>query len=149
MTTSNQGFEIQGLAEVMRALQTMPAALQADILKRANRDILNRLVKPRFKSLPWRRKKFSVVSVSGDKTAVMVGVASDNYWLRFLDKGTDYRYTQKGYARGMIRGSNVITNIIENSPDLVIEEVTKNYGQIVQKHLQRKIKSVQKRISKL
>lgn len=149
MTTNSADWKIQGLDEVMNALRTMPAALQADILKRANRDILNRLVKPRFKSLPQRRKKFSVVSVRGDKTAVMVGVSSENYWLRFIDKGTDLRYTRKGYARGMIRGNNVITGIIENSPPLVIEEVTKSYGEIIQKHLNRKIKSVQKRMSKL
>ena len=147
MTTDS--FKIQGLEEVQRALKSLPAALQADILKRANRDILNRLVKPKFKHLPHRRKKFSVVSVRMDKTAVMIGPSSENYWLRFLDKGTEMRYTRKGYARGMIRGHNMITRVMEESPDLVIEEVSQNYGQIIEKHLNRKIKSVQKRISKL
>ena len=146
---NNETLSIPGLREVEEALSTLPAAMQADVLKRVHRDILGRFVRPRLRGLPYRRKKVSIRGVRMDKTAAIIGISTENFWLRFLDKGTDYRYNTKGSFRGSILGNNRITDIIEGQADSVIKEVNENYSEIVAKHLNRKIKSVQKRIMKL
>lgn len=142
-------YGIQGLDEVEKALASMPAALQADILRRINRDVLNRIVRPRFKDLPWNRKKFRIVNVRREKTAVILGVDSRNYWLRFTDQGTEMRQNRKGHNRGTIAGLNLIKPRLEDSVDGVIKEVQDNYGELAAKHLNRKITQVNKRIMKL
>ena len=146
---SKEGFEIKGLKEVDDALKTLDASLRAEVLKRANRDILNRLVKPQLNQLPYNRKRVSTVGARLDKTAVMLGISSKNYWLRFLDGGTKQRQTKEGWNRGIVTGNNRISNIIENSAEGVIEEVRENYSDIITKHLNRKIKSINKRLMKL
>lgn len=142
-------FNIQGLSEVDQALRELPAKLQADVLRRTNRSILNRLVRPQLRQLPYRRKRISAVGVREDKTAVMIGVSSKNYWLRFLDKGTRQRQTRAGHNRGAITGNNRIRDVVQGSVRPVLNEVDSSYSEMVIKTLRSRIRSVNKRIAKL
>ena len=143
-------FTIPGLREIEQALQTLPPFLAADVLKRVHRDILNRIVKPSVRTaMRNRRKSITAVSDRQDKTAIILGVSSKNYYMRFVDKGTEQRQTRKGYNRGRIVGDNRITKTIERNEDPVMKELQNNYSQIVIKHLDRKIRSVRKKISNL
>lgn len=142
-------FEIKGLREVERALKELPAAMAASVLRNAHREVLNKNVRKALKALPYRRKKVGIQIFRSDKTAVAISISSENFWLRYLDRGTGDRVTVKGWKRGRIEGNNMISNIINQQEKVVIDDVKNNYTDIIIKHLNRKITSVNKRISKI
>jgi hypothetical protein len=157
----SEKFEIKGLREVEQALKTLPAAMHASILKSTNRDILNKFIKPQLKNLPYQRKKFLIQGVRNDKTGVVIGISSENYWLRYIDKGTDARTTKTKYKgpkkpasyhnkhRGQIEGTGIISAAITSQESPVIKDISDNYSAIIEKHLNRKLASIKRKLSKL
>jgi len=145
----SQNFEIKGLREIEQALKQLPQAMAASVLRNAHREVLSRNVRSKLRALPYKRKKVGIQIFRSNKTAVAISISSENYWLRFLDRGTDTRVTAKGYNRGRIQGNNMISGIMNEQESVVVRDVMDNYTDIIIKHLNRKINSVNKRISKL
>jgi hypothetical protein len=141
------GFK--GMNEVIDALGTLPDSLKNRILKSVHREAVVKIMRPHTRSLPYDRKKFSAVGERGNRTAIIYGVHNKNYWLRFMDKGTVSRTNAKGANRGSVSGDKRITNIFESNAEKVVQNVQQNYGEIVMKHLNRRIRSVNKKIMKL
>jgi hypothetical protein len=146
---AREAIEIQGLREVEEALKSLQPRLAASILRSAHRDILNRFVKPKLRQIPYKRRKVEIDFLRRDKTAVVIGISKENFWLRFLDKGTEPRQTKKGWLRGEVIASNKISSILFQQSDSVLNEVQKNYSSIITKHLNKKLASVQRRLAKL
>ena len=146
---SKDSFEINGLKEVGKALDTLPAGMKAQVLKSINRDVLGKILRPKVRTLPYKRKRLAISSNRQNKSEVILGIARTNYWLRFLDKGTVDRKTKKGHSRGSIIGNRMITNMITGSERELINMVTNEYGDLAIKHIDRRITSVNKRIQKL
>lgn len=146
-------MEIVGLKDIQEALSSMPPALQADILGKTNRDILNRLVKPSIvAAIPYGPKSKAGVGVRserGDKTAYFAGITKKAFWLRYIEYGTGIRITKKGYKRGSVPRKSFLENVLSGSVNEVIKEVNEEYGNLIFKHLTRKLKSVQKKLAKL
>lgn len=148
-----QQYEIQGLSEVEEALKELPAELQARIYRALNTKAVKKFVVEPIRSA-WRTsektvKGITVVTDKDDPTAVYGGVTASAYHLRFADRGTAERYTEKGSYRGQIVGRNKIQPIILNSADDIIKYMNDELGKEVQKILKRYIKSTEKKIAAL
>ncbi len=146
-------FKIEGLDEILSALERLPAKVTRKVLFDANKDILNKVVKnPLKNAIPYgaaTKRGIKVVAARGTKTGVYVGVTTDAFWLRFLEFGTGERFTRgsltrkrtsryhdKGrlgsspnVTRGAIAPRNAgIVSTIESKINDVLLEVQKDYG---------------------
>lgn len=149
----NAKVEIQGYKEVKDALESLPGALQADILGRVNRDILNRIVKPQVRGAipysPRSRAGAGVRSQRGDKTAFLAGITTKAFWLRYIEFGTKTRQTKKGYNRGETPATTFLERVLAGSVENVANEVNRSYGVLIEKHLKRKLAAIGRKLSKL
>ena len=149
----NFKIEIQGLREITEALEALPDGMKDDVVGKANRDILNRLVKPQVRgAIPYSPKSKAAVAVRqerGNKTSFFVGITSKAYWLRYVEFGTTQRQTRKGYNRGTMPQRSFLDRVLEGSVPQVTKEISNEYGNIIKKVLERKLKSVSRKLSKL
>lgn len=144
----NKNIKVEGLKEVTDALKTLPAELQAKILKafisKAGRDFI---VKPMKSTLNYSNKTEStikVVSDSKNKLAVQAGVSSKGYKLRWVDLGTEERKTKKGWNRGKITGKNQIQPLIEGQMEPIVDYADKELANEINKILERRLKKLKK-----
>ncbi|MFW6015323.1 MAG: hypothetical protein ACOCRK_02735 [bacterium] len=145
-TTSS--FEIAGLQEVDEALSTLSPRLAANILLNTNKEIIRKEVRPKLRGLPYNAKP-RITRNRRRRTAALIGYG-EPFYIRFVDRGTTDRFLNKNNSyRGKIRANNFITNILKQSDQKVIETAKKSYNDIIIKHLNRKIKNVNKKILQL
>lgn len=161
-------FKIDGLEEIMEALRILPSKVSVKILLDANRDVLkNTLLSDLKSAIPYSsktRRGIKLVRAKGTKTGYYLGVSTDAFWLRFLQFGTDERYTRtggsrkktkrynqvgrygsdKGAGRGVItpRETGVVSTI-EGRTNAVLEAVTENYSEFVVQALTSRLKKFQ------
>jgi hypothetical protein len=146
-------YKITGLKELEDALKDLPAKMQASVYRSINRKAVKKYVSDSIRLAVnysnETEKGITVVNDRQDPTGVYGGVTSDSFWLRFADRGTALRQTEKGASRGQIIGKNQIQPIIEGSTDDIIKYMNEELGGEIEKILQRRIKAVNKKISKL
>jgi hypothetical protein len=146
-------FEIQGLKEVEQAIKDLPVKMQASVYRAINRKAVKRFVVDNIRSAvnysAKTEKGIQVVNDRNDKTAVFGGVTSDAFVLRFADRGTAARYTEKGAFRGAITGKHQIQPIILDSVNDIIKYMNEEIGNEMVKVLEKRIKSTGKQIAKL
>lgn len=157
MGNNIEKFEIEGLQEVMDAIQDLPAELQRKIIrgvltKAGRKFIVNEL----RSALPYSsrlKESLSVVNDRNDKNAVFAGVSVgkrvDNklpagILIRFLDGGTVERKTKKGYNRGSITAKNEVPSVIESNIQPLIDYINTEFGNEVCANLERRIKRAKK-----
>ena len=141
-------FKIEGLKEVIDALGSLPALTQANIIKNVEAKILrDQVVKPMKSSLPYRgesERKITTVTDRTDKTAVWAGPSSSIYWYRFAELGTKERTTKSGKKFRGIKGANRIPSVVDASVPNIINQFNSEFGELVAKTLERKIKRIKK-----
>lgn len=147
-------LEIEGLEEIRQALNSMPVKLSQQVLGKANRDILNKIVKPELKiNLPYSGDKYKrAIKTEKYKNAFagyMIGYTTDVYWLRFMEKGTKVRKTKKGYNRGAITSPRpFIQRTLNQSSDKVIKNIKTEYGSIILNIIEKQLASTGKKLKK-
>ena len=146
-------FEILGLTEVERALKDLPVKMQAQIYRALNRKAAKKYIVDNLRSvLDYSSKTEAGINIIGDrndKTAVYAGVTNKSFWLRFADKGTAKRYTEKGAYRGQIIGKNQIEPAILGSVDEIIKYMNEEVGTEITNILEKRLKSVNRKLTKL
>lgn len=148
-------YKIRGLKEISEALKTLPAKMQANIIRGVLKDAARKEVKNKStETLPYGERKplkkiIGVTNVQGSKTSIMVGIKKDYWYVRFLEGGTKERQTKKGYNRGQIVARPVVEEAITGKIDDVVEYINNEFGDRVAEHLTRKIKSAVKKNIKL
>lgn len=146
-------FEIQGLKDVEQALKDLPVKMQASIYRALNRKAVKKFVVDNIRNTinysSNTEKGITVISDRSDKTGVYGGVMNSAYWLRFADRGTASRQTHKGANRGAITGKNQIQPIILGSVDDIVKYMNEEVGTEIEKILEKRIKSTQRKIAKL
>lgn len=162
-------YDIEGIDEVLNALETLPAKVTNRVLYDANRDIVTRVLKGDIISaIPYSsrtRRGIKVVRARGTQNGVFIGVSTDAFWLRFLQFGTADRYTtgkgkkrtltkrynrigrsgsDQGVNRGAIapRETGVVSTINSKIND-VLQAVTKDYGIFIVDAIAKQLKKYQ------
>ncbi len=143
-------FKLIGIKEHIDAMKTLPAKLQASIIRSVLKDAARVEVKKKaVERLPYGRNKTikSVLkTINGkNKTSVLIGINSDEFIGRFFEYGTRNRQTKKGYNRGRITAKPTIEVSIDSKTNKVVNYINNEFGDRVATHLQRKIKSAKRK----
>ena len=139
---------LEGFKEYVKILDTLgDQKLVNKILKDANREA----VKPAqrsLKGLPYGRLKSKMsiraAAVDGKRhpNAVIVGPLSDVYPIRWVDKGTVRRYTKAGAYRGMIKGRNLIENLLDEQTSGILKTAQTKYAESLIKATEKYTKKI-------
>ncbi len=146
-------YKVKGLKEHTDALKTLPALMQAAIIRGVLRDAGRIEIQKKVSaSLPYGKRR-SVAKelkiVNGkNKTSVLVGLTTDEFVARFFEYGTMERETRAGHNRGRISAKPVIETAIDERAKDVVGYINSEFGNRIATHLQRKIKSAKRRNSK-
>lgn len=135
-------FDMNGIKEVNESLSLLPAQMHAKVLQQFNRESANKFTKKemRIKNPSSNKKSIITTNDKKDKTGVYVGVGSDSFWLRFIERGTEQRRTKKGYNRGVMKAKPFIEYAIDNTIDDIINYTNEKYGERINTFLERKLK---------
>lgn len=165
---NNQGskYDIEGIDEVLLALERLPMKLTSKVLYDANREIVTKTLRSDLMSaIPYSartKRGIKVVKARGTQNGVYIGVSADAFYLRFLEKGTQERFTtgsgssrrlttrynkigRRGSNQGASRGSLTprdtgVVSTIESKINDVLQAVTKDYGEFIVSALAKQLK---------
>lgn len=144
----NQTFELVGLQELMDLIKDLPVLVQANLIRNVESKILReQIVKPMQAALPYRKEsesKIRTTTDTKDKTAVWAGPSAKIFWYRFADKGTKDRTTKSGNTFKGISGSNRIAPLVNAAVPKIIEQFNTEFGEILAKTMERKVKKLNK-----
>jgi hypothetical protein len=153
----SQKFEIDGLKEVIDGLSELPVELQRRIIRSVLSKAGRKFIVSELRSaLPYSarlKESLRVVNDPNDKLAIFAGVGvgkrikgeiPPGVLIRFLDKGTVQRHTKKGYNRGTLIARNSVPLIIDSQIQPIIDWINNEFGNEIEKILQRKLKRINK-----
>lgn len=151
--------EIEGLDDIITALDALPRKLASKILFESNKTILEDVArKPLVNTLSHlsraSKKGIKVRKAKGTGgTGAYVGVTTDAYWLRFVNFGTQerkikskdkyerriseryYKIGRRGRVRtanrGRILGDNRISSFLDSRSERILKVVQEHYGELV------------------
>ncbi len=139
-------FKLNGLKEVMEALESLPNELQAKILKsfmsKAGREYIVKPLRSKLNYSQETESSLKVISNPANKLSVMAGVTTKGYKLNWADKGTKVRTTKKGQNRGQIVGKNQVQPHIESSIEPIVDYTNEEMGNFIDKVLEKKLKKL-------
>jgi hypothetical protein len=148
-------YRLEGLSELVEALNELPIELQAKILKsfisKAGRKFIVDELKKEVRTTLHTRKgetlnQSDFINVVTDpenkELAIKAGITSKGYKLRWLSLGTKERQTNKGANRGRIIGDNKIQPLIESQIEPIVNYTNENLGDEIDKILQRRLKKL-------
>lgn len=150
-------LEISGLSELQEALKMLPDFLARKVVTKVNKDVVQKLVvSPLRDSVVYSPKTESRIRTttaglqknSDELGAVLGGVTSDAFWIRFAQRGTGARYTKRGAFKGQIVGKNQMQPIVLNSVDDIIAYAAEQYSKDVEAELTKRLKSTTKKLLK-
>ena len=138
----NNAVEIEGIDEVLRALEGLPSKLTSKILYDAHKEILSKnVLKDVRAALPYSartRRGVKVVKARGTANGVYIGVTTDSFWLRFLEFGTSDRLTRgtiktaEGISRGRIDPARPnAVSAINDRTNAVLQAIGKEYPEMI------------------
>lgn len=150
-------FEIEGLDEVLKALDELPDVVQNRIIKsvlqKAGRKFIVSELRSALSYSHRLKKALRVVNVKSDRYAVKAGVIIDRrvnneipagVLIRFLDGGTVQRKTKKGYNRGAVKGRNEVVPVIERSIQPMVDYVMEEFANEINSNLDKRLKKLNK-----
>lgn len=150
MANESRKFEILGAKEVVDALGALKVDIQAKLLKGFLRKIGKKFIVDELKAtLPYSQKTKDTIKVfSGSKGELQItaGVGRKGYKLRWTELGTKLRKTKKGRSTGQITGKNQIQPTIERQIDPIVKYFNEEMATEINKSLERRLKSVNKKL---
>ena len=145
---ANQEFKIEGLDEILKAMEGLDADVQQKIIKNFLAKVGRKYIVSELKAvLPYSSRSESAIRVvtnKNDKNSIIAGITSDSYWLRWADGGTKERKTKKGANRGSIAPKKQTETTIDSQIDPIIDFASEEFGNEVNKSLERRIKKITK-----
>jgi len=143
----NNDYKVKGLDELMKALKALPTDIKVktlqSLLSKAGRKFIVIPLKQKLSYSANTEKSIKVMTDSKDKLRITAGVSSSGYKLRWADLGTKER--TKGHNRGKIIGKNQIQPLIEEQTKPIIDFLSNEATDEVNKALQRRLKRLRKR----
>lgn len=150
---SVQGMELVNLKELDKLLSALPVDLQAKIWRSANRKAAKIALDKMKANIPGpysdEVKNIRIASDKYNKSGVLVGIHPDGFKLRWVEYGTAQRETKGGANRGKIQPQPFIKKSIDESESQILDFVKKEYGTIINKAIESRIKSTLRKIKKL
>lgn len=147
MTTMASDFE-----EIDEALNALSLQMKASVLRSINRKALKKEIYSDLKNVAISKRAKAGIKLQSsktDKTGVLIGVNRDQYWERWLQKGTLQRTTKRGANRGAIMGRETIKPMYKSKQEPIVKFFRENYETLITKTLKSKLKSTQTKITKL
>lgn len=158
--TNSQTYELEGVKEILEALDALEQKNLVNIIRAVEgKDLNENIIKPLKSNWTYPQSLRTAIGVQRDKeelagyrAGIKMGERSlenpnrppDGILIRFLDKGTKNRTTKRGYNRGMITGKRAIQTTINNQIDDVIGFFNRNFGTEVDKMISRRLKRINK-----
>lgn len=154
---SDLKFELHGAKEANEILKSLNAKDRIEIYYRLNRKGANEVKKQLQAAAPSSSiaKGVAIVRSKINKTAVLIGFLKKAFYVRFKEFGTEIRSTKgKGkYKKEANRGQMKPEPFVQGAHDAAVSELQiklgQNYLKELNKILKAKIKSVNKKISKM
>lgn len=143
-----------GLDELEKAMSILPEKTKDAFLKKVNRELANKYIISRLKSLPYssnvkKNIKIQTPKRSKDKTAIIAGPTSAVYWLKWVELGTKQRETRSGADRGSIAPQNKIGPVIDSQIQPIINDWAKNVGDMIMNVIDKNIKAGHRKLARL
>jgi hypothetical protein len=162
-----QPLEIEGIEEILKSLERLPPFISNKLLYDVNKQILTDVVRSDLvAALPYSlrtKKGIKIVKARGTENGLYIGVSTDAFWLRFLQKGTKERKIKsttdrsftitKRYHKTGRRGATRTGNRGQISPretgvvstlnskiNEVLQAVQKDYSEMLLKAISRNLK---------
>ena len=146
-------FEIEGLKELDKLLSELDTATQAKIYRSANRQGAKIILNEMRSNLPEAHKddvkNLRIAADKYNKSAVLVGVHSDGFKLRWVEYGTVQRTTKSGANRGVFAPTPFLEKSLDNTANQVINFLRNEYANEINKAIEKTAKRVQKKNSKI
>lgn len=145
---ANGSIELVGVKEIQEILSELPAKTQSEIIKGVLRKIAStEVVKPLRSILPYSptTKKKIVLKADRRYPRVFVGPTTDVFWVRFVEGGTQERFSKSGASKGAIPENKKIEPFVDSKIPAIINRVNKDFGNIVDEFMKKKIKRLNKK----
>ena len=126
MSNETNNFKLEGMSELLKMLNDLPAHLEQEILQKYLQNASKKYaVDPMKAGLPYSVRTESSIKVSKDKIkylAMVSGPTTKAFWIRFVEKGTAMRKTESGANRGQLVGKFRIPSIVNSQIQTIIDE---------------------------
>ena len=130
---------MNGMNEIVNALNDLPAHLEQQILQNYLKSASNKfIVEPMKAGLPYSVRTESSIKVNKDKKeylAFVTGPTTKAYWVRFVEKGTVVRTNKNGANRGQLIGKFRIPSIVDSQIQPIIDSAHKDIGKEIETFL--------------
>lgn len=142
---------IDGAKELDKLLSGLPKALEVKILRSVHREAAKVIQEEMKAKAPvgndsiYNNIKVGHNKADDDKTNITVGVTSKGFVARFVEYGTQVRTTKKGWNRGDMQPRPFIQPAINSKMDTVMNNLTENYAETINKYLEREVKKISKK----
>lgn len=137
--SNDENFKLDGMSEILKALNDLPAHLEQEILQKYLKTASNKfVVEPLKAGLSYSTEVERSIKVNNDKKqylALVSGPTTKAFWIRFPEKGTVQRTTKGGANRGMLVGKFRIPSIIDSQIQPIIDSAHKDIGEEIEKFL--------------
>lgn len=144
-------LNITGAKEIKEALSAMSESLSnktlTEFLNKEGKKFVTEPLKSKLNYSNETEKNIKVVKNS--PLSVSAGVTTKGHKINWADRGTKERKTKKGANRGSVTPKNQVQPIIEESIPEMIKFTEDELANIIGKTLERKLKSVGRRLDKL
>lgn len=178
MSQTKINIDTKPLIDLSEAFKGLPETTQDSVLRTVHRELAKKhIIDVAKQQMPYgvkHHKDYRLLPVQGDKTGIIAGIVKtrDSWYLVFPEKGTKVRYAKnyrtgtrgklagvtfwadrvkykKPAHRGRIIPQNNFEHIIDEGVPKIIEEYNKTIGDKILKAIDKKIKSIQRKINKL
>ena len=148
---NNNKIQLEGLSEVMRALEKAPKRVKGKVLRTVHRKGLAKLRTELRRAAPKRtgnlKKNIKIQNDRYNASGLLIGISSDAYYARFIEYGTVVRETRRtGDHRGAIQAKPFIKPIFEKNYNYLINFYAANYRPVIEQALMKESKRISKRI---
>jgi hypothetical protein len=132
-------------------LNELPQKLTKNVYQTAFKEVLKNEVLPVVKiNNPYPKyNKDVVIKNSKNSVGAVLGFSTNAFIMRWVEYGTNQRKTKKGQDRGEMDAKPWLESTFKSTVPAVIKKVNEEFGEIVTKIIGKRLKSVNKKISKM
>lgn len=166
------------LIDLSEAMKGLPKAVQENILRSVNRKLAKEHIVDVMKDeMPYsakHRKDYTLITVRGDKTGIIAGIAKTNnsWYLLFPEKGTKERYAKyyrkgtfektgrkgswegrvkykKPAYRGKVEAQNNFETIMDKGVPEIIKDFNTEIGDRILTEIEKRVLRATKKLNKI